>query len=335
MVDLEKLKSEFWDGKYKIDCKDEKDKSKKETKQFYFDKDGIGIAIKRALGDFTDRTERLKTEYKGQPFGVDEKYNALCESSVPGKKSFVERFMDYFFPVPKSDNQYMDETSFDQWHKEMCEEFLAVIEPKYQGGLKYGKAQKIVNMTFKNAYCLQHNEIKEDQFEKYFEHCHIPLDSIILEWVKRTQAWLCSKDAENNDCKKKKAETLCSTRIPSWSKMNYEECPGFLTSDGKPYYGYKDIQNAIFEYFNKYVEKNTATKHLKGCTPLQAEFFVWKYMQLELAAEGVYNQFLSFEDLDNTEIKTKKAEYRNKTINEKIADLQKKLKNIEIYKVQE
>ena len=335
MVALEKLKSEFWDGKYKIDCKDEKDKSKKETKQFYFDKDGIGIAIKRALGDFTDRTERLKTEYKGQPFGVDEKYNALCESSVPGKKSFVERFMDYFFPVPKSDNQYMDETSFDQWHKEMCEEFLAVIEPKYQDGLKYGKAQKIVNMTFKNAYCLQHNEIKEDKFEKYFEHCHMPLDSIILEWVKRTQAWLCSKDAENNDCKKKKAETLCSTRIPSWSKMNYEECPGFLTSDGKPYYGYKDIQNAIFEYFNKYVEKNTATKHLKGCTPLQAEFFVWKYMQLELAAEGVYNQFLSFEDLDNTEIKTKKAEYRNKTINEKIADLQKKLKNIEIYKVQE
>lgn len=335
MVDLEKLKSEFWDGKYKIDCKDEKDKSKKETKQFYFDKDGIGIAIKRALRDFTDRTERLKTEYKGQPFGVDEKYNALCESSVPGKKSFVERFMDYFFPVPKSDNQYMDETSFDQWHKEMCEEFLAVIEPKYQDGLKYGKAQKIVNMTFKNAYCLQHNGIKEDKFEKYFEHCHMPLDSIILEWVKRTQAWLCSKDAENNDCKKKKAETLCSTRIPSWSKMNYEECPGFLTSDGKPYYGYKDIQNAIFEYFNKYVEKNTATKHLKGCTPLQAEFFVWKYMQLELAAEGVYNQFLSFEDLDNTEIKTKKAEYRNKTINEKIADLQKKLKNIEIYKVQE
>lgn len=335
MVDLEKLKSEFWDGKYKIDCKDEKDKSKKETKQFYFDKDGIGIAIKRALRDFTDRTERLKTEYKGQPFGVDEKYNALCESSVPGKKSFVERFMDYFFPVPKSDNQYMDETSFDQWHKEMCEEFLAVIEPKYQDGLKYGKAQKIVNMTFKNAYCLQHNGIKEDKFEKYFEHCHMPLDSIILEWVKRTQAWLCSKDAENNDCKKKKAETLCSTRIPSWSKMNYEECPGFLTSDGKPYYGYKDIQNAIFEYFNKYVEKNTATKHLKGCTPLQAEFFVWKYMQLKLAAEGVYNQFLSFEDLDNTEIKTKKAEYRNKTINEKIADLQKKLKNIEIYKVQE
>lgn len=97
MVDLEKLKSGFWDGKYKVDYENEKGKSEKKSTQFYFDKDGIGIAIKRALGDFTDRTERLKTEYKGQPFGVDEKYNALCESSVPGKKSFVERFVDYFF----------------------------------------------------------------------------------------------------------------------------------------------------------------------------------------------------------------------------------------------
>ena len=325
MVALEKLKSEFWDGKYKIDCKDEKDKSKKETKQFYFDKDGIGIAIKRALRDFTDRTERLKTEYKGQPFGVDEKYNALCESSVPGKKSFVERFMDYFFPVPKSDNQYMDETSFDQWHKEMCEEFLAVIEPKYQGGLKYGKAQKIVNMTFKNAYCLQHNEIKEDQFEKYFEYCHMPLDSITLEWFKRTQTWLkdyCKEDPSNGSC-----DFLCKYLPESWSKMK--------SDDSGNRYGYETIQKKIRDYLKEYAAENITTKYLKDYTPLQAEFFVWKYMQLELAAEGVYNQFLSFEDLDSTERKTKKAEYRNKTINEKIADLQKKLKNIEIYKVQE
>ena len=341
MVGLEKLKSEFWDGKYKIDCKDEKDKSKKETKQFYFDKDGIGIAIKRALRDFTDRTERLKTEYKGQPFGVDEKYNALCESSVPGKKSFVERFMDYFFPVPKSDNQYMDETSFDQWHKEMCEEFLAVIEPKYQGGLKYGKAQKIVNMTFKNTYCLQHNGIKEDKFEKYFEHCHMPLDSITLEWFKRTQTWLkdyCKEDPSNGSC-----DFLCKYLPESWSKMEDID----IVDDKKKLvrYGYITIHNKIREYLDDFTDKNPATKYLiKACdaeikkenlTALKAEFFVWKYMQLELAAEGVYNQFLSFEDLDNTERQTKKAEYRNKTINEKIADLQKKLKNIEIYKVQE
>ena len=75
----------------------------------------------------------------------------------------------------------------------------------------------------------------------------------------------------------------------------------------------------------------------ENLTPLQVEFFVWKYMQLELAAEGVYKQLLSFEDLDSTGRKKKEAEYRNKTINEKLADLQGKLKdeNIETYKVQE
>ena len=233
--------------------------------------------------------------------------------------------MDYFFPVPKSDNQYMDETSFDQWHKEMCEEFLAVIEPKYQDGLKYGKAQKIVNMTFKNAYCLQHNGIKEDKFEKYFEHCHMPLDSITLEWFKRTQTWLkdyCKEDPSNGSC-----DFLCKYLPESWSKMK--------SDDSGNRYGYETIQKKIRDYLKEYAAENITTKYLKDYTPLQAEFFVWKYIQLELAAEGVYKQLLSFEDLDDTERKTNKAEYRNKTINEKIADLQKKLENIEIYKVQE
>lgn len=58
MVTLEQLKKEFWDGLYVIEYKDEKGKPKKKPEQFYFDKEGIQIAIKRALRDFTDRTER-------------------------------------------------------------------------------------------------------------------------------------------------------------------------------------------------------------------------------------------------------------------------------------
>lgn len=339
MVDLEKLKSEFRDGKY-------------QEKDYCFDEEGIEIAVKRALLDFTDRTEKLKPDSGYKSFGVEEKFKVLCgtdgkEYNVPKGGSFVQKFIDYFFKDPV---EFKSQKDFDDWHKEMCEEFLAVIGPKYQDGLKYGKAQKIVNMTFKNAYCLKNKvNSKFTNCDKYYEYCHMPLDSIILEWVKRTQAWLCSKDAENNDCKKKKAETLCSTRIPSWSKMNYEECPGFLTSDGKPYYGYKDIQNAIFEYFNKYVEKNTATKYLKGCTPLQAEFFVWKYMQLELAAEGIYKQLSSFDVYDE---KTKeqiaqnvqtepganeedKKPFNERSINEKLEYLQKMFKDIKKYKLQE
>lgn len=315
MVDLEKLKSEFWNGKY-------------QEKDYCFDEKGIEIAVKRALRDFTDRTEKLKPDSEYKPFGVEEKFKVLCgtdgkEYNEPKDGSFVQKFIVFFEKPDNKNNATQD--AFDAWHKEMCEEFLAVIEPKYQGGLKYGKAQKIVNMTFKNAYCLQHNEIKEDQFEKYFEHCHMPLDSITLEWFKRTQTWLkdyCKEDPSNGSC-----DFLCKYLPESWSKMK--------SDDSGNRYGYETIQKKIRDYLKEYAAENITTKYLKDYTPLQAEFFVWKYMQLELAAEGVYNQFLSFEDLDSTEGKEKKEEYRNKTINEKIADLQKKLENIETYKVQE
>ena len=327
MVTLEQLKKEFWDGLYVIEYKDEKGKPKKKPEQFYFDKEGIQIAIKRALRDFTDRTERLKPEYKGQSFSVDRKFNLLCgsdgkEHNEPENESFVSEFIEYF----KSKDKFMDKKNFDDWHNKMCEKFLSVFENFYDH-LAYGKAQKIVNMTFKNVYCLEGEKNSDD----YYKHCHMPLDSIILEWVKRTQASI------------KNSEYLHKGRIPSWSKMNYKEEPDFLTSGGKKYYGYKDIQKAIFEYFSKYVEKNTTTKYLKGYTPLQAEFFVWKYMQLELAAEGIYKQLSSFDVYDE---KTKeqiaqnvqtepganeedKKPFNERSINEKLEYLQKMFKDIE------
>ena len=319
MVDLEKLKSKFWDGKY-------------QEKDYCFDEEGIKIAVKRALGDFTDRTEKLKPDSGYKSFGVEEKFKVLCgtdgkEYNDPKDGSFVQKFIVFFEKPDNKNNATQD--AFDAWHKEMCEEFLAVIEPKYQDGLKYGKAQKIVNMTFKIAYCLQHNEIKEDQFEKYFEHCHMPLDSITLEWFKRTQTWL--KDYCKNGHSKGSCDFLCKYLPESWSKME--------SDDSGNRYGYETIQKKIRDYLKEYAAENITTKYLKDYTPLQAEFFVWKYMQLELAAEGVYKQLLSFEDLDSTgrKKKDKDAEYRNKTINEKLADLQGKLKdeNIETYKVQE
>lgn len=331
MVDLEKLKSGFWGGEYKVDYENEKGKSKKIATQFYFDEEGIKIAIKRALGDFTDRTEKLKPNSGYKRFGVEEKFKVLCgtdgkEYNEPKDGSFVQKFIVFFEKSDNKNNATQD--AFDAWHKEMCENFLAVIGPKYLDGLKYGKAQKIVNMTFKNAYCLKHDEISECGFEKYFKHCHMPLDSITLEWFKRTQTWLkdyCKKDHSKGSC-----DFLCKYLPESWSNIESD-------TDSGNRYSYETIQKKIRDYLKEYAAENIATKYLNDYTPLQAEFFVWKYMQLELAAEGVYNQFLSFEDLDNTKRQTKKAEYRNKTINEKIADLQEKLnnENIEIYKVQE
>lgn len=328
MVDIDILKREFWKGEYK-------------TKIYKFSDEGVKASIMRALGDFTDRTTRLKPEYQGQSFGVDRKFRVLCgtdghEHNFPEVDSFVDEFIRYF----KSNDIFKDTQSFDDWHHEMCSKFLSVFNNIYDD-LAYGKAQKVVNMTFKNVYCLE-DENQQNHKERY-TFCHMPLDSFTLEWVKRTQAWLCSKSAESSGCKRKKAETLCSTKIPSWSNMENID----IVDDKKKIvqYGYITIQEKIREYLKEFAGKNPATKYLikacnaeikkKNLTPLQAEFFVWKYMQLELAAEGVYNQFLSFESMDSKEEKDKKEEYRNETINKKLADLQDKLKDIEKYKVQE
>lgn len=313
MMDLENLKAHFWDGTYV----DKSENGKNTLKQCYFNEEGIKIAIKRALGDFTDRTEKLTTESGGKSLGVEEKFKLLCNTgNTQTEGSFVKKFVDYFF---KKTVAFKSQDDFDNWHHEMCEIFLKVIGPKYQGGLNYGKAQKIVNMTFKNVYCLKdpHNS------EKYYHWCHMPLDSITLEWIGRIQAFI--KSEEPNYLRK--------SRIPSWSKMNYEKEDSFKNLEGKCYYSYKEIQEAIFTYFAKYVEKNPVTEYLKECTPFQAEFFVWKYMQLEFFVEGLYNQFLSFEELDDKVQKDKKNKFKKKTINEKLEYLQNMLKDIEIYKI--
>lgn len=320
MIDIESLKVQFWDGKYKVrreDCE------KTLEKQFYFNEEGIQIAIKRALGDFTDRTEKLNPESGYKSFGIEEKFKALCgtdkeEAIKPKDGSFVQKFIDYFFEKP---GEFKNKESFDDWHKDMCNKFLEVIGANYRGGLKYGKAQKIVNMTFKNAYCLKNEEnSKFTNCDKYYEHCHMPLDSVTLEWFKRTQVYM----------KEKNEDYLRTTRIPSWSKQNYEEIEDFKNSEGKTYYSYIKIQEAISKYFcDKYVEENSATGYLKDCRPFQAEFFVWPYMQLEIAAESLYNHLLSFKE-ENDE---RKNEFKKKPINEKLEHLQDVFKDIEKYKV--
>lgn len=304
MVNLEKLKSEFWDGKY-------------QGKDYCFDEEGIEIAVKRALRDFTDRTEKLKPDSGYKSFGVEEKFKVLCgtdgkECNEPKDGSFVQKFIDYFFKDPV---ELKSQKDFDDWHKEMCEEFLAVIGPKYQGGLKYGKAQKIVNMTFKNAYCLNNKvNSKFTNCDKYYEYCHMPLDSLTLEWFTRTQIWLKSDWLH---LKKNDRFFLKGEMPESWSKMEED-------SKAVNKFGYETIQNRIRTYLKDYADKNKSTDQLQGYTPLQAEFFVWKNIQLELAAEGVYNRLFDFK-ADN---EVTKEDFKRKTLEEKLKSLKEILNSL-------
>lgn len=73
------------------------------------------------------------------------------------------------------------QTAFDGWHKSLCQELTDRINNNVLSGYKpihMGKAQKIINMTFKLLSSLDDT----DDFESKFEYCHVPLDRKILDW---------------------------------------------------------------------------------------------------------------------------------------------------------
>lgn len=224
---------------------------------------GIKESLKRALNDFTPRTEEIKEKITR---------NEMLENLK--ECGFLTEFEKYFEEAPaKSQND------FDDWHHEMCEKFRACFNNKNFENLQYGKAQKIVNMTFKNIYCLRDAEKKED----YFKYCHMPLDSLTLEWFYR----------KVKPANRKKEYTRAE--IPAWSKLCYG------SEENAPNLGYKSIQEDIRKHFENSAE----------WTPLKAEFVIWPQIQLELAAEGLFKQLWHIgEGPDDAEYESCKGELR-------------------------
>lgn len=110
--------------------------------------------------------------------------------------------------------------------------------------IKYGKAQKIVNMTCK--YLMLFSDASD--YQKVFQQCEMPLDSKILEYYNNTIV------TSLNESKNSKIQR-CNT---AWSNLEYDE--------------YEDIQKNIKEFCES--NKNTDL-NLTGF-PLIDEFTIWK-----------------------------------------------------------
>ena len=212
-----------------------------------------------ALKDFTPRTEKREESVS---FAAKDMLEELEKSDTHIElEPYSKKFLDFF------DEKEKNEKEFDDWHEKICEDFLKRFRLKDN---KYGKAQKVINMTFKYIYCLEGAKERED----YFRFCHMPLDSITLEWFYRLKEKGVKITIDN------KEEKICR-KYPSWSNLR-------KTSSGEKKdreYGYVDIQNAI----RKYLENNTEL------TPLKVEFIIWPQMQLAMAEEGLFSQLVGAE----------------------------------------
>lgn len=195
-----------------------------------------------------------------------------------GKENLFEwlagKFSEYFDKPTKS------KEDFDDWHNGICKEVLETL-----GGLcddnvtvHYGKAQKLVNMSFKNFYCFADAE----KYEKkgYFDNCHMPLDSYTLSW------YMNKADGK--------------TSVDSWSSMEADD--------------YSKIQTEIREYFDS--ERNITYRNKNGdsLTPFIAEFYIWEETKFNeickswMKSTVPLSKYLSFED---KELSDRLLEIRN------------------------
>ena len=287
-TEWDKIRNLFWDGK------------DLNGKSLSIDEEGIDFALKRALKDYTARTEK-KTENESI---------ASAEAMAAALESYKESIAKYFSEKPKA-----NEKDFDKWHNEMCEEFIKSIKAaRIRTIVPYGKAQKVLNMTFKNLYCFEDAEKKQE----HFKYCHMALDSFILDWFRKRVAedWF-------NTGRKQKDKIKISQEggpLPKWSSLAFKK--GSIDLEFKDYsdiskrieqekYHYMFIVTCIREYIGK-------SDIYSGLTPFQAEFYIWIESQYEQAAANLLKQELLRSIQNSSQIVVKNptiAELNNKIIN--------------------
>ncbi len=138
----------------------------------------------------------------------------------------------YYFSQPAKNKE-----EFDRWHKDLCEEICRRFSTIPNIELKFGKAQKLVNITFKCLYCFADADSKSE----HFKYCHIPIDSNVIDWC-------------NNNLKIAPPST-------SWSFMEYSD--------------YQRIEENLYLWLNS--NNNTYYRDSDGTpySSLQLDFVAW------------------------------------------------------------
>lgn len=134
---------------------------------FGSDQDLLKACINRAYRDFNRTMHGFgKFEKAGQLY-----YEAviLLKESLNGLKVL-------------SSTKSMTVEVFDNWHKTTCEKITALYDEK-GFHLFIGQAQKWVNMTLKYIFTV--GEERVEGFSFAYPFCHVPLDNILFEQLKK------------------------------------------------------------------------------------------------------------------------------------------------------
>lgn len=190
-------------------------------------KEAVDWAVEKAYGD-------AKRTMTGIGKFEDAKENAL--------KGMKEKFVEYF-----SGAVIEEKKAFNEKHKDLCEIWTDEIGDDNLA--TYGKAQKIVNMTFKYMYCWcywhcsEKEKWEENKDKKKFQYCHMTLDSYTLNWI-----------YDRTD--KEERKNISFTKSVKWSRLD------------------SDFYVEIEKLANEAIK---IEKKFEGMPPIEAEFLIWDY----------------------------------------------------------
>ena len=174
------------------------------------------------------------------------------------KVASVKWLFDYF---KASNTNPFSVSNFDAWHEKACNDYCLHMNQNTGFKMTVGRAQKVINMTFKYLYC---TAAYRGNVEKIKDKLHMALDKYTLKWYKGNPVIPGQKGA-----------------VPEWSKIKeYNK-------------DYIKIKGAIFKYFKSsdYQDDNG-----NSLPPFLAEFIIWKKERI-LEDLGVFNKILN--DLPN------------------------------------
>lgn len=219
-----------------------------------------------------------------------------------------------------------NQAEFDAWHENTCREYCKHMNSKFGSffNLTYGRAQKVLNMTFKYLYC---TEKYKQSVSKIVEFLHMPLDGYILAWY---------KDIVIDYVNKKQSTNFNKGSVSEWSKLNeegkrtymevQEDIRSYLQDSKNLYYEYSidtEIIDSDLDHEEDVPKCNKKTLHIRipfdteRRSPFFAEFIVWKG---EIIRAKVKNLFIGLNGIYKSWGEDVWA------INDEKCDIQKELK---------
>lgn len=184
--------------------------------------DDVRVAVNKAYIDMTPRTiDNLGLAFLDKIKKNDKNYK-MKKGLLALKKQKIDEVKDWL--ADELVKVFAGGIFDDIRHKKLCDGFISKFQAaigmlnssinKFPQGkiikpelITYGKAQKIVNMSFKYLYLFDDifDENGNCKYPRIFDNCHMAIDANILDWFKK------------ND------KNSASNYSVTWSNMDFDE----------------------------------------------------------------------------------------------------------------